>query len=89
MTRSSRYAALAALASLTVAVNTGPSAAQTGVEAYRYCALGHGGATVCYFNDRASCGDRCIDNPYYSGDLAMASVSSGQKHGRGHRTRPR
>jgi hypothetical protein len=87
MTRSSRYAALAALASLTVAVNTGPSAAQTSVQAYRYCALGHGGATVCYFNDRATCGDRCIENPYYSSAYAMAHASSGQKPGRVRRAR--
>lgn len=89
MTRSLRYAALAALASLTVAVNTGPSAAQGAVQAYRYCALSHGGATVCYFNDRATCGDRCIDNPYYSSAFAMSPASPGQKPGRLHRARLR
>jgi hypothetical protein len=89
MSRSSRYAALAALASLTVAVNMGPSAAQTSAQDYRYCALGHGGATVCYFNDRATCGDRCIENPSYSSAFAMTPASSGHKSGRVHRARLR
>ena len=84
MTRSSRYAVVAALVSLTAAAGIGPSVAQTTVQSYRYCALGHGGATVCYFNDRTTCGDRCIENPYYTHANAKTPPN---KPGRLHRAR--
>src|SRR5882762_9136300 len=60
----------------TVVINTGTSHAQD-VQQYHYCALDHGGGTVCYFNSRDACAKagsgRCIENPFYLGSDAMAS----------------
>ena len=57
---------------------TSPGMAQSGPQTYPYCALdSSSGATSCYYNSRAACGARCIDNPSYVGSNgAMASGGS-------------
>jgi hypothetical protein len=50
-----------------------PSAAQSAAQ-HPYCALdSSSGATSCYYDSRAQCGSRCIENPGYVGsEGAMA-----------------
>ncbi len=59
--------ALVALTLVLAGAST-PSAAQSAPQAYPYCALdSSSGATSCYYDSRAQCGSRCIDNPGYVG----------------------
>jgi hypothetical protein len=66
----------AILCAAVLAIDIGPSDAQTSVQAYRYCSLDRSGATVCYFNDRAECAKAgsgpCIESPDYWSAYAMA-----------------
>jgi hypothetical protein len=79
----------AALAALTTGIS--PSNAQSAAEAYPYCLMGRGGgSTTCYFKSRAECGNGCIDNPGYVGDVRaraiLAAIGTG---GEGGRARPK
>lgn len=52
---------------------------------YPFCALDtSSGATSCYYNSRAECGARCIDNPAYAGPGGAMARAPGS-----YRARPR
>jgi hypothetical protein len=53
---------------------------------YPFCALDtSSGATSCYYNSRAECGSRCIDNPSYTGAAgAMARAPGSYRAPRRH-----
>ena len=64
-----------------------PSKAETASDAYPYCLLGRGGgSTTCYFKSRAECGNGCISNPSYVGDVRaraiLARIGTGGDGGR-------
>jgi hypothetical protein len=55
------------IAMAAVAVDAPSSLAQSPNQ-HPYCALdSSSGATSCYYDTRAACGPRCIDNPGYVG----------------------
>jgi hypothetical protein len=52
-----------------------PGRAEPVTNAYPYCLLGRGGgSTTCYFRTRAECGNGCIGNPAYVGEVRARAI---------------